>query len=272
MKNFCLLADALTFIEHNLCRHIAARDIADAVHCSLSAMQKLFRLSLGISPMAYLNRRRLCLAARDIQNGALSMLDIAMKYQYNSAEVFTRAFARLWGVPPTEYRKQWRFSEIYPKKELSWKGDETMPSKRVDVSALYDELTSRQGGYVLCFDIQGLSLINELSRRAGDCAILTCLARIDNAATEEMMLFRVGGDEFALVTGLDDADAVRALARRVLLHNGECVSCDGRELPVSMWASAVRLEPRTLRYQELFDQLQRAVDAGKRETEDVAFL
>lgn len=139
-----------------------------------------------------------------------------------------------------------------------------MIHNKVDVSELYDVLCEKRGSYVLCFDIAGLMSINEISREAGDRAILECLRRIDEAAQDGMLLFRVGGDEFALVTGLGDAQAVKALGERILARNGACIRVGTRELPVSMWAGMTRFPEKTLRYSELFFDLQGVIDTMKR--------
>ena len=65
--------------------------------------------------------------------------------------------------------------------------------------------------YVVCFDINGLVAINDISTRAGDLAILEALTRVDSVATDDMLVLRIGGDEFALVTGLTGRAAAQAL-------------------------------------------------------------
>ena len=67
----------------------------------------------------------------------------------------------------------------------------------------------------MCFDIQNLIEINGISLKAGDRAILEAVERIDVAATDEMLLLRIGGDEFALITGLYDLAEAEALRDEV---------------------------------------------------------
>ena len=68
-------------------------------------------------------------------------------------------------------------------------------------------------------------------------------------------MFRIGGDEFVMMTGLSDRQEVEELARRILSHNGEAVSHSGTEIPVNMRAGAVLLKPGKLSYSELFTEL-----------------
>ena len=138
-----------------------------------------------------------------------------------------------------------------------------MPHRKVDITELYDVLQSKAGTYVICFDIHGLLPINEISTQAGDQAILEALHRIDQAATDEMMLFRIGGDEFTLVTGLTNHDDVQKLADKVLIQNGKPILFEGREIPLSLWAVASKMES-TARYNDLFGYLQKTLCEGKK--------
>ena len=71
-------------------------------------------------------------------------------------------------------------------------------SRKVDLSELYDFLRSKAGTYVLCFDVCSLMPINEnYGSKAGDAVILEAYRRIDEAAGDDMAVFRIGGDEFA---------------------------------------------------------------------------
>lgn len=268
MNNFCIFADALNFIEEHLCCEISQEDIADACFCSLSNLQKIWRYCSRTSLKEYISKRRLTNAAYDLVHSGLSVTETAFKYQYNSPEVFTRAFTKLWGTPPSKFRSQWRFTGIFPKlipdENVFKTGGNIMQKRNFDISELYDELKAKSGTYVLCFDIAGLDRINkEIGRKAGDMMIAESLKRIDSAAEDGMFLFRIGGDEFAMVTGLSDKEETRKLAQRVLAQNGGTISCNGTEVPCSLRAGAYRFENRSLRYSELFSSLQDTINIAR---------
>jgi len=92
------LTEALEYIENNLCDEISQEDIANACYCSLSSLQKLFRYVFHVSIKEYVSKRRLTYAAKELINTDNSIIDIALRYQYNSHEVFTRAFTKVWGI------------------------------------------------------------------------------------------------------------------------------------------------------------------------------
>ena len=144
MKNFMILTESISFIEQNLCEPITRKDIADHCYVSLSSLEKLFRYALALSIKEYISRRRMTQAAKDIAKNDMSVSDAAMKYQYNSVEVFSRAFKRIWNINPSEFKDQWRFTGIFPKINYEYReGEELMAHKRVDISEVYDYIASR---------------------------------------------------------------------------------------------------------------------------------
>lgn len=264
MKSFIVLAESIDYIERNLCEPFGRAEIAKHCHVSLSTLEKLFRYALFMSIKEYVTKRRMTLAAKDIVQSGLSVTDIAMKYQYNSVEVFTRTFRRVWNVAPSAFKDRWTFTGIFPRINYEYKeGDDLyMARKRVDMSDAYDFLKEKSGSYVLCFDIQGLVPINMISSKAGDLAILTCAARINDAAGDGMLAMRIGGDEFALVTGFTDEGEARALSETVLKKNGEPILFEGQTIPLALYCGVTKI-PKSLRYSEFFSELHRTIQDSK---------
>lgn len=264
MKNFMILTESIRYIEANLCEPITREDVAGHCYVSLSALEKLFRYALHLSVTDYIVRRRMTQAARDLVRDGARVTDTAMKYQYGSAEVFSRVFKRVWNVSPSEFRHSRTFTGIFPRINYEHReGDELyMARKRVDMSEAYDFLKSKAGSYVLCFDMQNMTRFNEVSRRAGDLAIIEMAARLERAASDDMLVLRIGGDEFAVITGLRDRGEAEALAAKVLAQNGEQVVAEGHALPLSLWCGMVPI-PQQLKYDELFDEMHKAINASK---------
>lgn len=261
MNKFDILSEALDYIEENLSRGVTPEECAAKCCYSLSNMQKMFRCVFNIGISDYISRRRITMAARELICTDKTVLDIAVKYGYNSHEVFTRAFTRLWGVTPAAFRRNSGFSEIYPKlgrseRLFDGKGNEIMSSKvRFDVSHLYDFITERRGKYVICFDMYHLMYINDtFGRAAGDAAISECLRRIDSNSDESSLLIRVGGDEFILITDCSERAEVEKQAEKILALNGGIVRSGSNEFEVSLKAGyEIIPESGNIRYNELFD-------------------
>jgi AraC family transcriptional regulator len=143
LKNFYILTDAINYIEDNLCNEFTLDHVAEACYSSLSGLKKLFAYAFHLGLKEYISKRRMTHAAHDLLNSELSITEIALKYQYNSPEVFTRAFFKVWGTSPSTFKKQWRFTGIFPKILFEYDGGKIMSRKKVDLSELYDLLKSR---------------------------------------------------------------------------------------------------------------------------------
>lgn len=260
-----ILTESINYIEENLHENITRNDIAKHCYISLSMLEKLFHFALGMSIKQYITKRRMTQSAKDIAKGELNITDIAMKYQYNSVEVFSRAFKTVWGVNPSEFKNKWTFTGIFPKINYEFKeGDDLfMARKRVDMSEAYDYLKEKKGSYVLCFDIQHLTMFNNISLKAGDAAILEQASRIDSVATDDMLTMRIGGDEFALLTGVYSENEAKKIADTVLAKNGSPIFHEGKEYPLSLWCGITTI-PESLRYAEFFTEMHRAITDSKK--------
>lgn len=138
-----------------------------------------------------------------------------------------------------------------------------MRSKQVDISELYDLFKERKKCYFICCDIQQMIPINNISRQAGDMAILEALRRMNEAAGEEDVVFRVGGDEFAMLTNSTDLSYAEKIRDQILSKNGEIIVFEGQQIPLSLYAGIVSLKDRTVRYHDLFMQLQETINNSK---------
>jgi AraC family transcriptional regulator len=98
------IAAGLAFIEEHLCDPISVGDIADAAGYSLFHFLRTFNKIIHHTPYDYLIRRRLSYGAKLLLETDARLLDIALECQFDSHEGFTRAFRRLFGVPPSTWR------------------------------------------------------------------------------------------------------------------------------------------------------------------------
>ena len=96
---------AIAFMEENLTEAVTLADIAKHVHLSAFHFQRAFSLLTGMSPAEYLRRRRLSQAGEDLIAGDGKVIDVALKYGYDSPESFTKAFTRFHGVSPVRVKK-----------------------------------------------------------------------------------------------------------------------------------------------------------------------
>lgn len=256
-----MLTEAIDCVERHLQSPITPEDVAAHCHYSLSSLQKLFRYTFHIGVADYIARRRLTAASRALLETQATVLEIALTYGYESHEVFTRAFRRIWGVTPSRFRRERTFSDIFPRLSLPDGGIEM--SHKYDITELYDTLRELNGTYALVFDTCHLDPINKnYGRAAGDLVIAECLRRIDLAKGADMVLFRIGGDEFVLLTGLTDEAAAQALISAITADNGKPITFEGQEIPVALHSGATLLDTaRRLNYAALFKTLDSSIRA-----------
>lgn len=106
--------DVLEHIEENLTQHISYESLSQIVGCSVYEFSRIFSFMAGMSVSEYIRRRRLSQAVFDIQNSNERIIDIALKYCYESPTTFTRAFKELHGTTPISARKQGISLKTYP--------------------------------------------------------------------------------------------------------------------------------------------------------------
>ena len=96
---------SLAMIEERIREKLTVEALADGIHFSKYHYQRMFREAVGESVMRYVTRRKLVLAAGELAGTRDTVLEIALRYGYDSHEGFTRSFAAYMGMTPTEYRK-----------------------------------------------------------------------------------------------------------------------------------------------------------------------
>jgi AraC family transcriptional regulator len=114
MDSLKSMNDAMKYIEEHLTTDIDFKTVARLAHCSEYHFKRMFSFLAGISLSEYIRRRRLSLAAFELKNSNVKIIDVAIKYGYNSPDSFTRAFQILHGVTPTEARNNGQQLKAYP--------------------------------------------------------------------------------------------------------------------------------------------------------------
>ncbi|RAT10116.1 AraC family transcriptional regulator [Bacillus cereus] len=95
---------AMRYIENNLTNEINFKEVAKLAYCSEYHFKRMFSFLAGISLSEYIRCRRLTLAAFELKNSDAKVIDVAIKYGYNSPDSFSRAFQNLHGITPSEAR------------------------------------------------------------------------------------------------------------------------------------------------------------------------
>jgi Uncharacterized protein conserved in bacteria len=110
---------SIIFMEANLCEDIKVQEIAGAAGYSYYHFHRIFEAVLGETVGNYLRSRRLTRAAGDLIYTDKNIISIAIEYQFESQEAFTRAFKNVYNVTPGTYRKNRIHVVVGSKKELT---------------------------------------------------------------------------------------------------------------------------------------------------------
>lgn len=103
--NFDCLNKMIQYIEKNLDGEINFNHFSKITHINLFILERIFMFLTNMTITEYIKKRRLSKAFEEIRNTDLKIIDIAFKYQYNSASSFNRAFKQLFHITPSECRK-----------------------------------------------------------------------------------------------------------------------------------------------------------------------
>lgn len=99
------LVRALGYIEDNLTTELTIGDISEHANISPFYFQKGFSMLCGLTVSEYIRNRRLALAAGELASTDARIIDIALKYGYDSPDSFTKSFTRFHGATPTAVRR-----------------------------------------------------------------------------------------------------------------------------------------------------------------------
>ena len=95
---------AIDYMEEHLTDDISVQDVADRVYLSPFFLQRGFSLMTGCGIGEYIRNRRLCQAALDLRETEDKVIDIALRYCYETPESFAKAFSRFHGATPSQVR------------------------------------------------------------------------------------------------------------------------------------------------------------------------
>lgn len=127
-----------------------------------------------------------------------------------------------------------------------------------DISELYDLFQERRDCYFVLCDIKHMIAINEISKKAGDLAILEQMRRMTAAAGEEDITFRIGGDEFCILTSSNSAAYAEQLADQIRSRNDRTFTFEQQEIPLFLHVTTTSLS-ECHRYEEVFNRLHNAL-------------
>lgn len=146
---------ALDYIENNLTDGIDLEELGRLACTSSFNFQRMFAFTTDVTLAEYIRRRRLTQAAMDLQGTSDRVLDIALRYGYDSPVSFARAFSALHGMTPKMARESGVTLKAYPRIsfQISIKGEKSM-NYRIENKEAF-EIFGLEGVFVSDESLQG---------------------------------------------------------------------------------------------------------------------
>jgi len=139
------ISRAIQYIEDHITEDISINEISNQAYSSSSHFQFLFHLVIGMPIGEYIRNRRLSLAAQDLLKPDGRIIDVAMKYRYETQESFSKAFTRFHGVPPSKIQRG-RVRLFNPLSiNITIQGGFEMPRKLID-DFYWNDIDDEKGG------------------------------------------------------------------------------------------------------------------------------
>ena len=104
--------------------------------------------------------------------------------------------------------------------------------------------------------------INEVSTKAGDMAILETMRRMTAASGKEDIVFRIGGDEFCILTASSDRTYAEQMAENIRAMNEQTFAYGKQKIPLFLYVTTISLK-ECYRYEEVFEGLHNAIRESK---------
>lgn len=170
------LQRAIDYMEEHLLEDIMMEDIARQANSSPFHFQRTFAILTDISIGEYLRRRRLTLAAQELCSTNDKIIDLALKYGYDTPEAFTKAFRRQHGISPSEARRYTGKLKSYSRLviQVSLKGAEPMQYKVVEKES-FEVIGIKEGfSYGNGENLSGIPKMWDKANQDGTCDLLLC--------------------------------------------------------------------------------------------------
>lgn len=125
---------AATYLENHLTEPLDMNALAEIVCTTPESFSRFFSYITGVTLHEYIRRRRLTKAAIELQETNQRIIDIAVKYGYDSADAFGKAFSKQHGISPSKARNPQQTLRIYPPVsfQITVKGAEGMEMKIIE--------------------------------------------------------------------------------------------------------------------------------------------
>ncbi|MCM1315405.1 MAG: AraC family transcriptional regulator [Prevotella sp.] len=241
------IQNALDYIENHITDNLDYAEIAKQAYCSVFYFQRIFNALCGMTIGEYIRKRRLTLAGSELYSEKSKVIDVALKYGYESPESFTRAFVKFHGITPSEARRNGSslksFSRLSVK--IILKGGNTMNYSIVEKKS-FKVLSKTETHSVI--EEQDINTIPDFWDKAHKTGIIETLLK--NASDKTYIFGICYGNTHTSQMTFDYSIAVEC-GENVIIPEGYTVS----EIPARTWIVAECIGAMPEAIQKLWHEL-----------------
>lgn len=236
---FEIIKEVLDFVEENIFKNINLNEIIDKTYMSKSSFYVIFKEIFDFTIKDYIRKRRLSLSANELIYKRLSVLDLAIKYGYNSSEAYSRAFKKMFGKTPTEYGKVGLYTDLFPKIRIEFsKGGKIFVKNDMNIDFIIEELKTTKEGFYLDIDIDDFAKINnKYGHKIGDKILEIVPKRIKIVLNEENINsepVRINGDEFGIIIKNIDKTRIEEICNKIIKIMNQPIEIKDETLEVTV--------------------------------------
>ena len=96
------------YLMNNYREEVNLKALADLVNMAEGSLCRFFRENMGVTIFEYLNQIKIELACNLLMDNELSIIEIGFDSGFNNLSHFNKQFKRIIGMPPSQYRKQFK--------------------------------------------------------------------------------------------------------------------------------------------------------------------
>ncbi|WP_379132996.1 effector binding domain-containing protein [Paenibacillus sp. sgz500958] len=238
------MKDALDYMEEKMDDTLRVEDIAKIACSSPFHFQRMFHMLTGVTVADYIRRRRLTLAAQELAISSTKVLDVALKYGYDSPESFAKAFRKAHGINPSAARGQGAQLKAYPRLSfhLSLKGDQEMDYTIIERDSFTVIGKSKE---VSCKDGENFRLIPEFWQEANE-----------DGTSDKLIEMGSTMDILGICMTMDHTHEL--LSYWIAVEGGESTDSSGYEtavIPAATWAVFTSVGPMPHAIQNVWQRI-----------------
>ena len=235
------IQNSINYIEDHLYEKLQIREIAKAAFMSQSSFYVAFSNILSTTVKDYIRKRRLSMSGHDLIKSDLSVLAIALKYQYNTYESYSRAFKKLFSDSPQKYRENNVYVDIFPRIFLTCSllgENKLLVNREMNTEILAKKINDLSTGYILDIDIDHFQKVNDLyGYSLGDKVLIELPNRIKKILRDSKLdtdVIRINNDEFALIIKDRPKTYVEKLAENIINEASKPFTCDDLQVSITV--------------------------------------